>query len=173
MPGSGRSPGGENGNPLQYSCWENPVDRAAWWATVYGVAKTWLSTHTYTELGVRGCGWQVVWGKSLSLPRLQLSLYKRKVLKESVSRSVVLTLCDPMDCSPPGSSVHGILQARILEWVAIPFRRWSPNPGIEPGSPTLKADSLPSEPPGKPPLQEKIKKLSSGSEFCASGILVI
>ena len=33
------------------------------------------------------------------------------------------TLCDPMDCSPPGSSVHGILQARILEWVAIPFSR--------------------------------------------------
>ena len=36
-----------------------------------------------------------------------------------------LTLCDPMDCSLPGSSVHGILQARILEWVAIPFPRWS------------------------------------------------
>ena len=36
-----------------------------------------------------------------------------------------LTLCDPMDCSPPGSSVHGILQARILEWVAIPFSRSS------------------------------------------------
>ena len=34
-----------------------------------------------------------------------------------------LTLCDPMDCNPPGSSVHGILQARILEWVAIPFSR--------------------------------------------------
>ena len=33
------------------------------------------------------------------------------------------TLCDPMDCSPPGSSVHGILQARILEWVALPFSR--------------------------------------------------
>ena len=32
-----------------------------------------------------------------------------------------LTLCDPMDCSPLGSSVHGILQARILEWIAIPF----------------------------------------------------
>ena len=32
-----------------------------------------------------------------------------------------LTLCDPMDCSPPGASVHGILQARILEWVAISF----------------------------------------------------
>ena len=36
-----------------------------------------------------------------------------------------LTLCDPMVCSPPGSSVHGILQARILEWVAIPFSRGS------------------------------------------------
>ena len=35
------------------------------------------------------------------------------------------TLCDPMDCSPPGSSVHGILQARILEWVAISFSRGS------------------------------------------------
>ena len=39
-----------------------------------------------------------------------------------------LTLCDPMDCSPPGSSVHGILQARILEWVAIPFSRGSSRP---------------------------------------------
>ena len=38
------------------------------------------------------------------------------------------TLCDPMDCSPPGSSVHGILQARILEWVAIPFSRGSSQP---------------------------------------------
>ena len=39
-----------------------------------------------------------------------------------------LTLCDPMDCSPPGSSVHGILQARILEWVAISFSRGSSQP---------------------------------------------
>ena len=36
-----------------------------------------------------------------------------------------LILCDPMDCNPPGSSVHGIFQARILEWVAIPFSRGS------------------------------------------------
>ena len=39
-----------------------------------------------------------------------------------------LTLCDTMDCSPPGSSVHGILQARILEWVTIPFSRGSSPP---------------------------------------------
>ena len=42
---------------------------------------------------------------------------------ESVSHSVRLTLCNPIDCSPPGSSVHGILQERILEWVAISFSR--------------------------------------------------
>ena len=52
---------------------------------------------------------------------------------------------DPMDCI-----VHGILQARILEWVAFPSPRGLPNPGIEPRSPTLQADSLLSEPQGKP-----------------------
>ena len=57
-----------------------------------------------------------------------------------------LTLWDPLDCSPPGSSVHGILQARILEWVAVPPPGDRPNPGIEPRSPALQADSLPSEP---------------------------
>ena len=39
IPGSGRSPGRGHGNPLQYSCLENPMDRGAWWATVYGVSK--------------------------------------------------------------------------------------------------------------------------------------
>ena len=46
-------------------------------------------------------------------------------LKEVLVTQSCPTLCDPMDCSPPGSSVHGILQARILEWVAIPFARGS------------------------------------------------
>ena len=41
IPGSGRSPGGENGNPLQYSCQENLMDRGAWWAMVHGVTKSW------------------------------------------------------------------------------------------------------------------------------------
>ena len=45
-----------------------------------------------------------------------------------------LTLCDPVDCSLPGSSIHGILQARILEWVAIsPSRGSSPTQGWDPG----------------------------------------
>ena len=56
------------------------------------------------------------------------------------------TLCNP---SPPGSSVHEISQARILEWVAISFSRGSSLPGMEPGSPALQVDSLLSEPPGR------------------------
>jgi len=40
IPGWGRFPGGGNGNPLQYSCLENPMDRGAWWATVHGVAES-------------------------------------------------------------------------------------------------------------------------------------
>ena len=50
IPGLGRSPGERNGNPLQYSCLENPMDGGAWWATVHGVAKsqTQLSNLTFT-----------------------------------------------------------------------------------------------------------------------------
>ena len=55
------------------------------------------------------------------------------------------TFCDPTDCSPPGSSVHGILQARTLEWTAFPSPEDLPDPGIELGSPVLQADSLPFE----------------------------
>ena len=50
----------------------------------------------------------------------------------------------------PDSSVHGLLQARILEWVAIPFSRGSSRPRVDPWSPALQEDSLPSKPPGKP-----------------------
>ena len=55
------------------------------------------------------------------------------------------TLCDPMDYT-----VHGILQARILEWVAFPSPGDLPNPGIKPRSPALQVDSLPAEPQRKP-----------------------
>ena len=49
----------------------------------------------------------------------------------SVAQSC-LTLCGPMNCSPPGSSVHGIFQARILKWMPFPTRRDLPDPKIEP-----------------------------------------
>ena len=56
------------------------------------------------------------------------------------------TLCDPMDCSLPGSSVDAIIQARILEWIAMLSSRATSNPGIEPMSlapSTVQADSFP------------------------------
>ena len=65
-------------------------------------------------------------------------------MKVKVTQSC-LTLCEPMDYT-----VYGILQAKILEWVAFPFSRDLPNPEIEPRFPALQADSLTAEPPGKP-----------------------
>ena len=73
-----------------------------------------------------------------------------KFESESVVAQSCPTLSDPMDCSRPGSSVRGILQARILEWVAVLSLRDLPDSGIELGSPALQADSLPVELPGKP-----------------------
>ena len=55
-----------------------------------------------------------------------------------------------MDCSPPGSSVHGVPQARVLEWVAFPSPGDLPDPGIEARSAALQADSLPNESPEQP-----------------------
>ena len=49
IPGSGRSPGEGNGNPLQYSCLENPMGRGAWWATVHGVAKSQTRLSGFTK----------------------------------------------------------------------------------------------------------------------------
>ena len=68
-----------------------------------------------------------------------------------------LTLCDLMDCSLPGFSIHGIFQARILEWVAISFSRGSSWPRDRTWV-SHTADSLPSEPPGKP-LQSRLTLL--------------
>ena len=63
-----------------------------------------------------------------------------------------LTLWDPVDCSPPASSVHGISQARILKRVAFPSPGNLPDPGMEPASPALQADSLPLSHWGSPQI---------------------
>jgi len=60
-----------------------------------------------------------------------------------------------MGCSLPASSVHGILQARILEWVAMPSSRRSPYPGFKPVSPAFQADSSSLEPSGESILGNK------------------
>ena len=83
----------------------------------------------------------------MEIGSLQIQLTPGKGHACSVATSC-LTLWDPKDYSPPGS--YGILQARTLEGVAIFFSRDLPNPGMEPRSPAWQADSLLSEPPGKP-----------------------
>ena len=60
------------------------------------------------------------------------------------------TLCDPMDCSLPGSSAHGVSRQEYWSGLPCPPPENLPNTGIKPGSATLQADSLPSEPQGKP-----------------------
>ena len=94
--------------------------------------------------------------------RLKHEVYALHPQTQAIQQVVLLlvskscpTLCNPMDYNPPGSSVHGILQARILKWVAIPSPGDLPNPGFKPGSPALQADSLPTEPAGKPQHSRK------------------
>ena len=98
IPGLGRSTGEGNGNPLRYSCLENPMDRGTWWAIVHGIANSWtrLSDSTHT-------------------------LFSHAAAAATKLLQSCPTLCDPIDSSPPGSLVPGILQARTLEWVAISF----------------------------------------------------
>ena len=108
-----------NGNPLQCSCLENPRDGGAWWAAVYGVAQSRTrlkrfssssSSSKHTQRGFPG-------GASGKEPACQC----RKVKNESEVAQSCPILSDPMDCSLPGSSTHGIFQARVLEWVAVSF----------------------------------------------------
>ena len=127
IPGLERSPGEENGNPLQDSCLEIPMERRAWWAVVHVVSKS------PTQLSV--------WTKHRRLTMLDefqvcctviaLNIYKLLFFFRFFSYLCVFIrfshvgLYDPMDRSPPGSSVHGIFKARILEWVVMPSSRGS------------------------------------------------
>ena len=134
-----------NGNPLQYSCLENPIDGGAWWAAVHGVTRsqTQLSNFTFTShfhalekemathssilawripgteepSGLSSMGSHRVWHDWSDLAVLNWTC----LLAVAASLQSCLTLSDPMDCSLTGSSVHGIFQARVLEWVAIAF----------------------------------------------------
>ena len=118
IPGQGRSPGEGNSNPLLFSCLENSMGRDAWQATVHRV------TESLTQLSMH---------YSQAIRRDKVILHKAMISGgKSECQSLVLTPCltlfDPMNCSPPGSSVHEMFQARILEWVVIPFSRGSSQP---------------------------------------------
>ena len=105
IPGSGRSPGGEYGNPLQYSCLGNSMDRGDWWAMAHSVAKSLkrLSMHN-AELWKDYGLWNQTWVH---------------VCVHAKSFQSCPTLCNHMDHSLPGSSVHGMLQPRLLEYHAL------------------------------------------------------
>ena len=150
IPGSGRSPGEGNGNPLQYSCLENSMDRGAWRAKSHKELDTteWL-THTHTDIHPRSpsskspaaAAAKSRQSNSVRAHRRQPTRLRRpwdspgkntgvgchflfqfmKVKRESEVAQSCPTLRNPMDCSLPGSSVHRIFQARVLEWVAIAF----------------------------------------------------
>ena len=108
IPGLGRSAGGGNGYPLQYSCLGNPMDRGAWQAsggckeldTTDGLTLSFFFFFKYVH------------------NLLFLSVWFFRFCCCLVTKSC-LTLCNPMDCSPPGFFVHGDAPPRILEWVAM------------------------------------------------------
>ena len=107
-----------NGNPFQCSCLENPRDGGASWAAIYGVAQSRtrlkrLSSSSSSSRWLEGGARQSVDNQNVCGLRCVLC---------AVTQARP-TLCDPLDYSPPGSSVHGISQAGILEWVAISFSR--------------------------------------------------
>ena len=95
----------------------------------------------------------------LCLPRLFTLQTPLERCECVMSLQLCPTLCDPIDCSPPGFSVHRILQVRILEWVAMPSSRDLPNPGIKPVS-------LMSPPLAGRPEQRAVDSLLTGHAEC-------
>ena len=125
-----------NSNPLQCSCLENPRGGRAWWAAVYGVAQSRTRLKRLSSSSSKVRDWQKRKGR-FSVRRIFNSFpFSQSILVIILLLCVCmclvtqlrLALCDLMDCSRPGSSVHGILQARVLECVAISFSRGSSSP---------------------------------------------
>ena len=106
------------------------MDRWTWWATVHEVAKgrvrlRWLNRHP-----LKSTGYSVAQRKPGGMylqPCIYLTGCSMSLHGACMPHQALVSHCDPMDCSPPGASVRGILQA-ILEWVAMPPSRWSSRP---------------------------------------------
>ena len=144
IPGPGRSPGKGNGYLLQYSCLENSMDRSLVGYSPQGhrkvghgwVTNTFTFTFSYLFNNYSVCFYSILYFCHVSSTHFLLCLHIRhfvflmsclsgySVQFSSVAQSCP-TLCDPVERSPPDSSVHRFFQTRILEQVAIPFSRAS------------------------------------------------
>ena len=91
--------------------------------------QTHLSSFLHIEWTHRKSSFFSIWSwKKLHILKFKLFQFEKVKVLVILCDSLCPTLCNTMDCSPPGSTIHGILQARILEWVAIPFSRGSSQP---------------------------------------------
>ena len=114
--------------------WLRPRDTTSLlWELIFGPGRAEKRRASGTVKGSRASSWTVSGGASLRWHRDRLgeASLRRGGWCQSCGcpvASVMPTLCDPMDCSPPGFSIHGILQVRVLEWVAMPSSRGSSRP---------------------------------------------
>ena len=135
-----------SGNPPQNSCLENPVDRGAWWVAVHGVAqsRTWLK-----RLSMHACmhALEKEMATHSSILAWETSWTEKPAATAAKSLQPCLTLCNPINGTPPGVSVPGILQARTLEWVAISFSNACMHAKSLQSCPTL-CDPMDCNPPG-------------------------
>ena len=142
IPRLGRSPGEGNGSPLQSSFLENSTDSKAWWATVCccccccvtSVVSDSVRPHRRQPTRLLR-PWDSP-GKNTGVG-CHFLLQCMKVKSEREVVQSCLTLSDPMDYNPPGSSAHGTLQARVLEWGAIAFS-WATVYGVTKSRTQLK-----------------------------------
>ena len=100
--------------------------------------------------------WHLLLGRQVLYPLSHLGSPQIMVTSEPVKLLSCVRLCKPMDYSLSGSSIHGIFQAKVLEWVAISFSRGSSQPGDQTQVFHITADALPSEPLGKLPNYGRI-----------------
>ena len=139
IPGWGRSPGGGRGSPLKYSCLESHGQKRL--AGSIGSIRLYRVRHNWSDLARRHADYKANIPDPPPFctttpfkyfhskdPALFQKLVAFTTTTTAKSLQLCLTLCDPIDSSPPGSAVPGILQARTLEWVAFPFSRGSSQP---------------------------------------------
>ena len=122
IPGWGRSPGEGNGNPLLYSCLENPMDREVWWATVHGVSKSWTWLSNWACMQVNGKG---------------LSCLGFITGKEVKSFSRVQLFATPQTIAHKASLSMGFSRQEYWSGLPFPSPEDIPDPGIKPRSPAL------------------------------------